>query len=107
LDRLYLSLEAPSDEGLDDMVEPSADGVYQRGLAIAAEIRAQTAVQGRRRRPEVGTGGEDGQHREDSSGVQQAAAAAAAAAEAGTNPRQRSWRTLCSSQGPRRSEKTS
>jgi hypothetical protein len=110
LDRLYPSLEAPSDEGLDDMVEPSADGVYQRGLAIAAEIQAQTAVQGRRRRPEAGTGGEDGQHRENSSGAQQAAAAAAApaaAAEAGTNPQRRSWRTLCSSQGPRRSDKTS
>ena len=116
LDRLYPSLEAPSDECLDDMVEPSADGVYQRGLAIAAEMRAQTAVQGRRRRPEAGTGGDVDQHQEasggsggvqngGSGGVQQAAAAAAAAA--GPEPRQPSWRTLCSSQGPRRSEKTS
>ena len=68
LDRLYPSLEAPSDDCLDDMVETSADGVYQRGLTIAAEIRAQTAAQGRKRKPEVETGGDVERQQEASSG---------------------------------------
>ena len=51
LDRLYPSIETPDDDQLDDLVDDSADIVYQKGLRITAEIRAETTSQGRRRRP--------------------------------------------------------
>ena len=51
LDRLYPSIETPDDDQLDDLVDDSADFVYQKGLKITAEIRAETTSQGRRRRP--------------------------------------------------------
>ena len=134
LDRLYPSLEAPSDECLDDMVDTSADGVYQRGLTIAAEIRAQTAAQGRKRRPEVETGGDverqqeassgGGKQREEEAKLKQALALLQAARARGRRREpcderasdNRSlasletaplMRTLCSPQGPRRSVKGS
>jgi hypothetical protein len=51
LDRLYPSLEAPESDRHDDLHNDARDGVYQHGLQIAEEIRAQSESQGRRRRP--------------------------------------------------------
>ena len=59
LEELYPRLEAPEDEHLDDLIDDSQDHVYGRGLAIAAEIQAQTAAQGRKRRPEAEGGSHD------------------------------------------------
>ena len=51
LDRLYPSLEAPESDRHNDIHDDVRDGVYQHGLQIAEEIRAQSESQGRRRRP--------------------------------------------------------
>ena len=51
LDTRYPPLVAPEDEGLVDATDDGRDGVYQYGLGLASEIRAQVAAQGRRRRP--------------------------------------------------------
>ncbi len=60
LDEQYPPLAAPEDDNLDDLHDDSGDGVYQHGLAIAADIRVQTAAEGRKRRPAtVEPGGEE------------------------------------------------
>ena len=51
LERMYPPIEAPPDDQLDDLQDDNRDGVYQRGLQVAEEIRQQTSKQGRRRRP--------------------------------------------------------
>ena len=51
LNRLYPSLVAPPDGGLDDGDVDERDGVYQHGLALADRIREQTISEGRRKRP--------------------------------------------------------
>ena len=51
LDRLHPSLVPPCDEQLDDLVSDERDGVYQKGLRLAEEIRSETSLQGRMRRP--------------------------------------------------------
>ena len=51
LDRLHPSLVPPCDEQLDDLVSDERDGVYQKGLRLAEEIRNETSLQGRMRRP--------------------------------------------------------
>ena len=51
LDARYPPLVAPPDEGLVDVTDDRRDGVYQHGLKLASEIRAQVTAQGRRRRP--------------------------------------------------------
>ena len=51
LDKRYPPLVAPPDEGLADVADGRTDGVYQHGLKLAGEIRAQATSQGRRRRP--------------------------------------------------------
>ena len=51
LDTRYPPLEAPPDDGLADVADDRRDGVYQHGLKLASEIRAQVATQGRKRRP--------------------------------------------------------
>ena len=49
-------LVAPEDDGLEDLADDGQDQVYQHGLGIARQIRADVAVQGRRRRPEANSG---------------------------------------------------
>jgi len=51
LDRLHPSLVPPDDEQLDDLVSDERDGVYQKGLQLAEEIRNETSLLGRMRRP--------------------------------------------------------
>ena len=51
LDTRYPRLVAPPDEGLADVADDRKDGVFQHGLKLAREIRAQVSAQGRRRRP--------------------------------------------------------
>ena len=51
LNRLYPPLQAPQGEEHDDLGDDGGDCVYQYGLQIAEEIRAQSVAQGRRRRP--------------------------------------------------------
>ena len=51
LDARYPPLIAPPDEGLVDATDDRRDAVYQHGLGIAEDIRAQVAAQGRKRRP--------------------------------------------------------
>ena len=51
LDTRYPPLVAPPDEGLADVADDRRGGVYQHGLKLAGEIRAQVTTQGRRRRP--------------------------------------------------------
>ena len=52
-DRPLPNTRPPEDDKLDDLVDDRADVVYQTGLRISDEIRAETAAQGRRRRPTV------------------------------------------------------
>ena len=54
LDARYPPLVAPPDEGLVDATDDRRDAVYQHGLGIAEEIRAQVSAQGRKRRPDLG-----------------------------------------------------
>ena len=56
LDARYPPLVAPEDDGLEDLADDGQDQVYQHGLGIARQIRADVAVQGRRRRPEASSG---------------------------------------------------
>jgi hypothetical protein len=51
LDQRYPSLVPPADELLDDLRNDLHDSVYQKGLVIADEIRSETSLQGRLRRP--------------------------------------------------------
>ena len=51
LDRLHPSLVPPDDEQLDDLVSDERDAVYQKGMQLAEEIRSETSLQGRMRRP--------------------------------------------------------
>ena len=51
LDRLHPSIVAPEDENLDDPSNDLHDAVYQKGLVVAEEIRSETSLQGRLRRP--------------------------------------------------------
>jgi len=53
LDARYPPLSAPPDEGLVDVVDDKRDAVYQHGLGIAEDIRAEVAAQGRKRRPDA------------------------------------------------------
>jgi hypothetical protein len=52
LDARYPPLVAPPDEGLIDISDDKRDAVYQHGLRIAEDIRAEVAAQGRKRRPD-------------------------------------------------------
>ena len=51
LDTRCPPLVALPGEGLADVADDRRDGVYQHGLKLAGEIRAQVATQGRKRRP--------------------------------------------------------
>ena len=51
LDIPHRSLIAPDDEQLDDLANDLHDVVYQKGLAVADEIRSETSLQGHVRRP--------------------------------------------------------
>ena len=51
MDRLHPSLIPPDDEQLDDSANDAHDVVYQKGLTLAEEIRDETSLQGRMRRP--------------------------------------------------------
>ena len=51
LDRLHPSLVPPADGLLDDLSNDLHDSVYQKGLLVADEIRSETSLQGRMRRP--------------------------------------------------------
>ena len=53
LDQIHPSIEAPSEEELLDFSDDRTDGVFQKGLRIAAEISRESRAQGRRRRPEA------------------------------------------------------
>ena len=66
LDRLHPSLVPPDDEQLDDLVSDERDGVYQKGLQLAEEIRSQTSLQGRMRRPLLARLTEQQQHDQSS-----------------------------------------
>ena len=55
LNQLYPSVEAPSDEQLEDMLDDRADGVFQHGLKVAQKILVQNQAEGRKRRPEETT----------------------------------------------------
>ena len=66
LDRLHPSLVPPDDEQLDDLVSDEKDGVYQKGLQLAEEIRSQTSLQGRMRRPLLARLTEQQQHDQSS-----------------------------------------
>ena len=55
MDRLHPSLIPPCDERLDDLANDSNDVVYQKGLELAEQIRSETSLQGRMRRPLVAT----------------------------------------------------
>ena len=51
LEERHPSLLAPEDEQLYDLGDDLQDAVYQKGLALADEIRNETSLQGRVRRP--------------------------------------------------------
>ena len=51
LEERHPSLLVPEDEQLDDLNNDLQDAVYQKGLALADEIRNETSLQGRVRRP--------------------------------------------------------
>ena len=51
LDELHPSLVPPEDERLDDLVVDDEDPVYQKGMRLAGEIRDETSLRGRTRRP--------------------------------------------------------
>ena len=51
LDRQFPTLVPPADEMLDDLSNDVHDSVYQTGLKVAEEIRSETSLQGRLRRP--------------------------------------------------------
>ncbi len=53
LNERYPPLTAPPDDGLVDATDDRRDAVYQHGLGIAEDIRAQVAAQARKRRPDV------------------------------------------------------
>ena len=53
MDRLHPSLIPPGDENIDDLAGDNDDAVYLKGLKIAEEIRDETSLQGRVRRPLV------------------------------------------------------
>jgi hypothetical protein len=55
MDRLHPSLTPPDDERLDDLANDPNDVVYQKCLELAEEIRNETSLQGRMRRPLVAT----------------------------------------------------
>ena len=67
LDRLHPSLVPPDDEQLDDLVNDERDGVYQKGLQMAEEIRSETSLQGRMRRPLLARLTKQQQHDQSSS----------------------------------------
>ena len=72
LDHQYPTLVPPADELLDDMSHDAHDSVYQKGLAIAEEIRSETSLQGRMRRPLLARLQEQQQQRGLSRGTYQA-----------------------------------
>ena len=51
LERLHPSPVLPDDEQLDDLANDANDAVYQKGLQLADEVRDETSLQGRMRRP--------------------------------------------------------
>ena len=51
LDREFPALEAPPDDGLEDLAKDERDSVFQHGLGIARAIQAEADEDGRRRRP--------------------------------------------------------
>ena len=51
LDILHPSLSPPDEEQLDDLADDLRDAVCQKGLTLADEIRSETSLQGRVRRP--------------------------------------------------------
>ncbi len=51
LDHQFPTLVPPADEMLDDLSNDVHDSVYQTGLKVAEEIRSETSLQGRLRRP--------------------------------------------------------
>ncbi len=51
LDKLFPALEAPPEEGLEDLNKDDQDGVFQHGMKIAQAIQAEADADGRRRRP--------------------------------------------------------
>ena len=67
LDRLHPSLVPPDDEQLDDLVSDERDAVYQKGMQLAEEIRSETSLQGRMRRPLLARLEEQQQHNRSSS----------------------------------------
>ena len=66
MDRQHPSLVPPDDERLDDLADDAADVVYQKGLVLAEEIRSETSLQGRMRRPIIATLQKQQQHDESS-----------------------------------------
>ena len=52
LDKLYPSVQTPSEEELVDVADDRQDVVFQSGLRIAEAISLESQTQGRRRRPE-------------------------------------------------------
>ena len=52
LDQMYPALVAPEDGNLEDFQEAAKDHVLQHGFGAAAQIREQTKLQGRKRRPD-------------------------------------------------------
>jgi hypothetical protein len=62
MDRQHPSLIPPDDERLDDLADDAADVVYQKGLVLAEEIRSETSLQGRMRRPIIATLQKQQQH---------------------------------------------
>ena len=51
LDKMFPPLEAPPEEGLEDLDKDGQDTVFQHGLSIARAIQAEADIDGRRRRP--------------------------------------------------------
>ena len=66
LDRRHPSLVPPDDEQLDDLANDNNDVVYQKGLTLAEEIRSETSLQGRMRRPLIALLQEEQQRRQSS-----------------------------------------
>ena len=62
MDRQHPTLIPPDDERLDDLADDAADVVYQKGLVLAEEIRSETSLQGRKRRPIIATVQKQQQH---------------------------------------------
>ncbi len=67
LERLHPSLVPPEDEQLDDLANDANDVVYQKGLQLAEEIRDETSLQGRMRRPMLAQVQEQQQGQDESS----------------------------------------